>query len=297
MFHKKENIGLGVLYLASFFWGSAFVAQKILVDAGISPFYMIGIRTLFSLLLIFLIIKMPIALRTVKKSSIMGFLVFLVFATQTYGLKTLDSSVSAFITSLNLVLIPFFNSMMYRSKILISNIISIFIALIGVYFFNLSDNFQFVWNIGMLLTVFCAIFCAIQLVVGNQLIKGENPLQMAVFQNIFCSLYAFIFVFLLREPFPSNWNTINIIALCYLGLIATALCFLLLAVGQHYIKDVVKVGLIMSLQPIFTIIIAIPLLGEQITLFKIIGILCVITAIFIDEYSTYHTSKHVNKTI
>ncbi|MGL4676654.1 MAG: DMT family transporter [Brevinema sp.] len=291
MFHKKENIGLGVLYLASFFWGSAFVAQKILVDAGISPFYMIGIRMLFSLLLVGFIRKIPIAPKTIKKSLVMGFIIFLVFALQTYGLKTIESSVSSFITSLNLVLIPFFNFILYRSKILISNIISIFIALIGVYFFNLSDSFHFIWSIGMILTLFCAVFCAIQLVVGNQLIKGEHPFQMAVFQNIFCSLYAFIFALLFREPFPTNWNSSTIFALSYLGVIASSLCFVLLSIGQHYIKDVVKVALIMSLQPIFTIIIAIFLLGEQLTFFKIIGIVCVIVAIFIDEYfssSTLH---------
>lgn len=287
-YEKDEKIGTIAIYLASFFWGSAFVAQKILVDAGIPPFYMVGLRMSFTIILILFILKKQMKLSTIKRSAMMGFVIFLVFSLQTYGLKTLDSSVSSFITSLNLVLIPIINRIFFRSIITIPNIVSIFIALVGVYFFNITDNFVFVLNIGMILTLMCAVMCAVQLVYNSHFLKDEDPIQFTTMQNLFCGVYAFIFAFFFEggiSGFPRNWDRSSLFSIIYLGLIASVSCFLLLAIGQKKVCNIVKVGLIMAMQPLFTTIMAVLLLGEQLTLFKIIGMFCIVFAIGIDEYS------------
>ncbi len=45
---KKSLVADVTLLLVSIVWGSGFVATKILLDAGISPFYMMGFRFLIA---------------------------------------------------------------------------------------------------------------------------------------------------------------------------------------------------------------------------------------------------------
>jgi len=282
---KLKIYGLLSLYMASLLWGSAYIAQKILVDFGIPPFYMVGFRMSFTLIMIGFIYKQKISKITLIRGMIMGFILFLVFSLQTYGLRYLDSSVSSFISSLNLVLIPIINTILFKYHFTFINMISILIALVGVYFFNITEDMVFEWNIGMLLTLLCALVIAFQLVYANYFLIDENPQQLATLQNLFCGLFAFIFAFIFEgfDQFPMIWSTKAILAILYLGIVASVLCFNLLAIGQKYIKDLVKVGLILALQPLFTVLIAIPLLGEELNTFKIIGMLCIIGGIILDE--------------
>lgn len=284
MVNRKKLIGTVVLYIASFCWGSAFIAQKILVDLGIPPFFTIGLRFSIAILLLFFIDFKKINKYTIYHGIILGIMIFLVFSLQTYGLKTIDSSVSAFITGLNLVFIPIISVILFKHKINMIHIIAVFISLLGTYFFNIREGTLFMWNTGVFLTLLCAVGVAFQLSYGNIFYKEEQyPFYLVIIQNATCSVIAFIFGFFL-ESFPLGWTMPAILSLIYLALIASLLAYGLLAIGQKLEDNIIKVGIILAMQPLFTVVISVFFFGETLTIYKVFGIICIVFAILLTEW-------------
>lgn len=284
MVNRKKLIGTVVLYIASFCWGSAFIAQKILVDLGIPPFFTIGLRFSIAILLLFFIDFKKINKYTIYHGIILGTMIFLVFSLQTYGLKTIDSSVSAFITGLNLVFIPIISVILFKHKINMIHIIAVFISLLGTYFFNIREGTLFMWNTGVFLTLLCAVVVAFQLSYGNIFYKEEQyPFYLVIIQNATCSVIAFIFGFFL-ESFPLGWTMPAILSLIYLALIASLLAYGLLAIGQKLEDNIIKVGIILAMQPLFTVVISVFFFGEMLTIYKALGIICIVFAIMLTEW-------------
>lgn len=284
MVNRKKIIGTIVLYIASFCWGSAFIAQKILVDLGIPPFFTIGLRFSIAILLLFFIDFKKISKYTIYHGIILGIMIFLVFSLQTYGLKTIDSSVSAFITGLNLVFIPIIGIILFKHKINVIHIIAVCISLLGTYFFNIREGTFFIWNTGVFLTLLCAIGVAFQLSYGNIFYKEEKyPFYLVIIQNATCSIIAFIFGFFL-ESFPLQWTMPAILSLIYLALIASLLAYGLLAIGQKLEDNIIKVGIILAMQPLFTVFISVFFFGEMLTIYKTLGIICIVFAIMLTEW-------------
>lgn len=284
MVNRKKLIGTVVLYIASFCWGSAFIAQKILVDLGIPPFFTIGLRFSIAILLLFFIDFKKINKYTIYHGIILGIMIFLVFSLQTYGLKTIDSSVSAFITGLNLVFIPIISVILFKHKINMIHIIAVFISLLGTYFFNIREGTLFMWNTGVFLTLLCAVGVAFQLSYGNIFYKEEQyPFYLVIIQNATCSVIAFIFGFFL-ESFPLGWTMPAILSLIYLALIASLLAYGLLAIGQKLEDNIIKVGIILAMQPLFTVVISVFFFGETLTIYKVFGIICIVFAIMLTEW-------------
>lgn len=284
MINRKKLIGTIVLYIASFCWGSAFIAQKILVDLGIPPFFTIGLRFSIAILLLFFIDLKKINKNTIYHGIILGIMIFLVFSLQTYGLKTIDSSVSAFITGLNLVFIPIISVILFKHKINMIHIVAVFISLLGTYFFNIREGTLFIWNTGVFLTLLCAVGVAFQLSYGDIFYKEEQyPFYLVIIQNATCSVIAFIFGFFL-ESFPLEWTMPAILSLIYLALIASLLAYGLLAIGQKLEDNIIKVGVILAMQPLFTVVISVFFFDEILTIYKALGIICIVFAIMLTEW-------------
>ena len=93
-----------------------------------------------------------------------------------------------------------------------------------------------------------------------------------IIQNATCSIIAFIFGFFL-ESFPLQWTMPAILSLIYLALIASLLAYGLLAIGQKLEDNIIKVGIILAMQPLFTVFISVFFFGEMLTIYKTLGII------------------------
>ena len=61
--------------------------------------------------------------------------------------------------------------------------------------------------------------------------------------------------------------------------------------GQKLIKDPVKTGLILALEPFWATLIAIPIFGETFSTYKIVGISFLVIAIAVCEGQSYYSLK------
>lgn len=284
---RRDRTGSGLLYLTALLWGSTFMFQKLLLGAGIPPFYMVALRFSFVLVTLVKIRPQNISRQTWVRGGFMGLLLFVAFVSQTIGLKTLDSSASAFLTSLLLVFVPIFSHLLDRSPISLVNALAILVALCGVYFFNLTDGMKFVWNIGTIVTLFCAVVFAVHLIVTARFVRLSSPMELNVVQNMVCALLGYTCaIFFAKEEFPRVWNPLSIGAIMYLGLIGSLLCYGLQSLGQKMVKSVIKVSLILSLEPIFAVLIGAPLLKEKIGPLQFSGMALIFAAVLLSEWQS-----------
>ena len=105
----KKWLAIGGLILVTIIWGGGFVASDMALESML-PFQIMAVRFLLATVLMGLIsIK---SLRGMKKEEIragglMGIALFAAFALQIIGLQYTTPSKNAFLTALNVVIVPF----------------------------------------------------------------------------------------------------------------------------------------------------------------------------------------------
>ncbi|MGL5956021.1 MAG: DMT family transporter [Brevinema sp.] len=288
---NPELVGTLCMYGAVIIWGGTYFFQKFLLMGNVPVFYLIGIRFSFVILLFFKCNPFKIPKSTWISGGLTGVFLFLAFASQNYGLTTVDISIAAFITGLTVIFTPILNFLIFRSKFQSLYIVSIILATIGVYFFNLTVDHVFVMNIGVLFCLFGSILFSLHVISTSYFLKNAVPIEFNIAQLTSCAILGYIFSGLTQESLPSNWTFETIFALVYLGAMGSVLCFLLQTIGQKHIKNVVKIGLILALEPIFATIPAVIFGVEILSQTKVLGMTAIFIAVLLSEYQEYLSHK------
>ena len=121
------------LLLVSALWGGTFVAIKSgLGDA--SPLLFVGLRFLLATLAALPLLRSRAALRGALRAGIpLGVVLALAYATQTLGLVTTTPAQSAFVTALNVSLVPLWALALFRRTPPLASVAGLVIALPGLW--------------------------------------------------------------------------------------------------------------------------------------------------------------------
>lgn len=154
---NKADIALIVVAIV---WGATFLPMANALKTN-GVFVMLFCR--FFLSAIFMgFVALKFANKFDKKSVIygviLGAVLFLSFATQTYALKLTFSSSVAFITGLECVIVPFMAAIFFKNKI---SIFAIFGAMIAIFGLWLLSGATLALGSGEALALICAIFYAL----------------------------------------------------------------------------------------------------------------------------------------
>jgi len=190
-----------ILLLAAAIWGFAFVAQRVGME-HVGPFTFSAVRFgLGSLALIpFLFFRKRLAFnrlnptRSERKKIIwlqllLGLLVFGGVSFQQYGLLYTTAGNAGFITGLYVVFVPVLG-LLLRQKNYVSIWIGVALAIAGLYFLSVRDNFTI--NIGDLLVFICAIFWTFHVLVVGYVATKTDPIRTAIIQFSICSFLSWI---------------------------------------------------------------------------------------------------------
>ena len=123
----------------------------------------------------------------------MGLFNFLAYSTQTYALYYTDSSIVAFITGLNVVLVPIIAFFIFKKRISIFSVIGVILAATGIYFLTLNNNLNGI-GLGEILTFICAVFVALHINYTDIFSKKYNIYTLVTFQFLTISIFSLIFV-------------------------------------------------------------------------------------------------------
>jgi len=272
-----------VLLATTLIWGSTFVAQKIGLN-DIAPLKLNALR-FFAASVILLIFWhrriLPIPRSALVKGFVLGFLLFLGFAFQTYGLLVTTASKSSFITSMMVVFAPVLQFLVERRPPTAGNVLGIIVVCGGLWLLTSPAGSSF--NTGDMLTLACAVLFAFYIVYLDLASRSVPAVQLTFLQLGVSALLSWCAVLVLGEP-PMMFSVPAAISLVYLTLFATLLTTL---VQTRFQKDTTptRAAIIFSIEPVFATLFAIMILGESLGPVGIAGGGLIIAGIVVSELS------------
>ena len=268
--NRSELILLGITVI----WGFTFPAMKVSLDY-LPPILFLAYRFGLASLLMLLIFRSKVLKKeTLKEGFIIGLTLFFGHGFQIVGLKYTTASNSAFITSLYVVFTPFIAYFILREKLKLRDVISLVIALFGLY---LISGARLDFNYGDLLTVLCALSFAFQIVLIQKF--GEKDYLSLAFWQIFWNFILSLAFALIFEPFILPKNPLPWLGILYTSIFATVIAFTLQVKHQRNTKAH-KAALIYSAEPIFGHISAFLTIGEVLSLKGYLGAALIMASIW-----------------
>lgn len=287
----KRDIGVfGGLFLTMLFWGLSFVWYKqVFVYYG--PITTILLRLVISTVFLWLSAWIFRQVKGLNRSSFFKFMLtaffqpFLYFFGESQGVHLVSSTLASVIIST----IPVFSAVagifILKEKLKFTNVAGFIISLVGVFVLILDKSFTLDAPLKGLLYLFVAVLAAVgySLMIKN-LSLSHSPLMIVTYQNLFG-----IFYFL---PFFIGWEYNDFIQtglkpdallpLFELAVFASTLAFIFFTHSVKHI-GVAKASVFTNLIPVITAIAAFFILKEPLHLKEFIGIVIVITGLFISQ--------------
>lgn len=258
--NHKYNI---CMFIATIFFGMTYVLTKICLNYS-TELHIISFRFLiaFVISLIFLQRKIfPIKIKEILYSLILSVLLFMVFITMTIGVKYTTATNASFLISLSVIFIPFFSWIFNKEKPKKRIFIVLIIALMGIMLLTLDKNLEF--HIGDILCLICSLLFSFHVLITERFVKNNNPITLGVLQFGGVALLSFLVQYPI-EKFTLPKNEKFWISLMILSVFCTALAYIIQTVSQKKLSSTL-IGLILSLEPIFSGIFGYFILNEYLS--------------------------------
>jgi len=210
---------------------------------------------------------------------LLGLIIFILYAAQTWGLVYTTAANSAFITGLFIIFIPPCAYLMHRELPSGMRLLAIVVALAGLYL--LTGGITGL-NRGDLLTLIAAATYALHvLFTGRAMARGLDPLKLACQQLLTCGVLSFAAAALLHAPLGlPNPHATGIVL--FLTLLPTLSAYVLQLIAQGQV-DSLRTALIFTMEPVFGALFAWTLGGERFVTLSAVGGLLIVAAMFVSE--------------
>ncbi|WP_100747189.1 DMT family transporter, partial [Leptospira ellisii] len=230
------------------------------------------------------LIFLPFAWTEFKKGKVwfpgaffLGLFLYLGFACETVGLKTTTATKSSFLIGTLVVITPFLEAVIKRRMPSVGNLFGAVVVFAGICLIFLGESGkEGVLRIerGDWITLCGALFFSSYIIQMDR-VSRYTPIRVSVFyQSFVAGLFAFVSALLLDR---SGWeeakfepNLRLIPGVLYNALLASVLTTFLQTKFQRFVSPT-RVGIIFSLEPVFSTIIAYFLLGETSGPIRILG--------------------------
>ncbi|MCA1490881.1 DMT family transporter [Sinorhizobium alkalisoli] len=274
------------LLLSGAIWGAGFVAQSTAMDV-IGPLWFIGLRfaiaTLVALPLVFIEArqtKRPLSRGTMRNFVFIGLALFGGAVTQQFGLLTTSVTNSGFLTGLYVVFVPILTIVFLRRRPHWVIWPAALMASLGI--FLLSGGTLSGLNGGDLLTIVCALFWAIQvMLIGIFAARTGRPMLLSMTQFAVCAVVG-ILLAAVFEPLSVEAVKAALPEILYAGVFSSGIAFICQVVGQRY-TTAAQAAIFLSSEALFAALFGMVLLGEAITPVGYVGCAVIFAAMLAVE--------------
>lgn len=289
MLMKNQLRGSLCLLLATFIWGTTFIAQSVGMD-HIGPFTFQAVRC--ALAVIGLLVVIWCFDKKEKKSFLKGWKdkklwkaglfcgipLFLACNLQQVGIVYTTAGKAAFLTAMYIVLVPVLG-LFLRRKISIMVPISVVIAVVGLYMLSFAGVSKI--NFGDILLLLGAMMFAIQILAVDHFAADVDSLRLNCLQAAVCAFGSAIISLLIEEVSISNL-LVCWFPLCYAGFLSMGAAYTLQILGQKHVEPAAA-SLIMSLESVFAVLGGWLLLQETMTQQEAIGCMLMFVAVILSQ--------------
>ena len=267
-------------------WGSSFIIMKNLVEQ-VGVFAYLTLRFVVASILLLVLFRRQMArVRPVdlRNGAVIGLLLFLGMGLQVTGLQFTAASTSAFVTGLNVVMVPVLSAVLLRKQPPLRAILGVVLATVGL--FVLTGGFSQQWNRGDTLTLLCACCFALQIIFIDKFNAQTDARLNAVIQMVVAALlFALVWAGFERSTIHFSWPLL--LTVLYTGALGTAFAFGVQTVAQQYTSPT-RTALIIACEPVFGAIFALLVPGtdgvrEMLTLSMVVGSLLILGGMILSE--------------
>ncbi|WP_026678241.1 DMT family transporter [Fictibacillus gelatini] len=277
----KQYIGDGMLLVTAIIWGSGFVVTDIALQY-LTPYQVMAGRFVLATLLLTMLFGFKLKTLTksvVWKGAILGTFLFLGFVLQTVGLQYTTPSKNAFLTAVNVVIVPIIAYLLYKRRIDRFEMAGSVIALAGIGLLSIESSMTV--NIGDLLSLACAVAFAFDIFYTNRFAKKEDPISLTIVQFITASLLSVVAV-LIKGDIPTSLASEGVYSILYLAVFSTTIAYLFQNKAHQY-TTATKAAIILSTESFFGMLLSVLFLHEVLTGRMVTGAVFIMIAILIAE--------------
>lgn len=278
---KKSLLADGALLLIAMAWGLNFVVMKNALQR-ITPFMYLAVRFLLAFLILAAIFRDNLKAmdkEDIVGGTIIGFFLFLGFATQTLGLLYTTPAKSGFITGSNVVMVPFLAYALNKKFPGWYQVLGAAVTFAGLGVISLERGFRI--SKGDFLTLLCAVFFAMQIVTIEYYARRGNPVNLTILETGITGILS-LFVGALTEPMPVTLDLSMWVAILYAVICCTAGAFLVQNVAQKYTTST-HAAVIMCQEAVFAAVFSFLFWGEPLTLKALTGFALILAGVLITE--------------
>ncbi|MDR2891747.1 MAG: DMT family transporter [Deltaproteobacteria bacterium] len=305
---NNKNISIALLAGASFFWGSALVAQRLGLS-HLEPFSFNAVRFFFGSLSVLPLLPLqrlllgtstPVAAFMAQASGrrlafwgalLCGGSLFAAISLQQIGIAYTSVGKAGFLTSLYIIIVPLLGFLIRKAapnsplnrigggRVGLHIWLCCALAIFGMYLLCMTEALSL--NPGDVLMIFCALAMAFQLLFVAYYAPLFNPLKLTFLQFLTCAIFSAICALLWENPdlyaVRAAW-----LPLFYTAVISGSVAYSMQIFGQRAIAPMLA-ALIFSLESVFAALAGWLVLGETLTVREISGCLLIFIAIVLAQ--------------
>ena len=284
----RVSVHVLTLLLVTLVWGATFPVLKV-ATATLS-----GIETSALRFVIAACCMLPWAFGATRRAwvdgALLGALVLLSYVAQAYGLQFISSNRSAFLTSLNVLMVPLIG-IAFGNRISARLLLAAVLACAGIGLMSWEGGSHLLADAA---TVFGAAGYAVYVIVLSQR-AGRHPARaLAATQIVWMAVLGCAWM-LADSVGTDRLHTLSsrvrleiFLGLAYLGVVATAGMLFLQAVAQRHVSAD-QAAVIYAMEPVFAALFAWWWLAEGLTLQAAIGGAVVVFAVVLSEWKVRKT--------
>ncbi len=279
---NKQWLGVLLLLLASFFWGSTFVAQS---ETGVGPFTYLAMRSFVAVLFLLPVSVLFDAFKRKKSAEVnnkpafkpllrggvlCGVVLFLASALQQIGIDNgTQAGKAGFITALYLLIVPVLGLFM-RKRVRPLLWVCIGLSLVGLFLLCMTGELA-EFSVSALLSadtlrnlsveagdmyVFgCALVFSFHILIVDKLSDKIDPVKLSLTQFFTVAILSTIAMFIFENPrvdeIMGSW-----VSIVYAGVLSSGVAYTLQIFGQKYTQPALA-SMLMSLESSFAVLSAI----------------------------------------
>lgn len=297
-------MGPFLLFLTTFIWGTAFLAQK--YGAGhLGPFAMTVFRNILGggfLLLCILIrnCRASVSPHSVGRSIFAGFCcgvpLFVAMLTQQIGLESTSPGICAFLTTNYVLFVPMIAAVLTRRMPSWKIRLGVIMALVGTYLICLTGasagaGFAGIGK-GELWSLLCAFLFAIQMITVDHFAAKSDLLVMSAAQLFICSVMGAPFLLLEVESAKLMAGGLSAawMPLVYCGVFSSGIAYTLQNFGQARTPPAMA-AILLSMESVFGALSGYVVLHDRLSAGQFSGCVVVLAAVILIQMPTGKADK------
>lgn len=279
-----------IIVLSMVFWSLSFVWYKVIYEY-FNPITVIFLRLIISSAFLFLFTTIFKKLQKIQRKHwklmiiLTFFQPFLYFIGESFGMLYVSSTLGAVLISTIPLFTPILAYILFKEKISILNVFGLIVSFMGVLLVIMNKDFRFEasWQ-GVLLMLLAVIAALGYSALIAKLTQNYNSYTIITVQN-FLGIFLFMplfFIFDFKSFIQIDFSWEMLIPLLELSIFASSFAFIFFTYGIK-ILGITKANMFTNTIPVFTAIFAFFILKETLDFQKIMGILIVITGLFLTQ--------------